>query len=161
MNEVVLRRPTQKDLAGLFALWKEQTDFHYELDPAYYTPSAPDEDKQFEAYFTKALDTHDPYFFVAEVEGILVGFITYKKGHANYFDTAIQEYGWVMEVFVHHEYRNHGIGTKLMEEAAKFFKAEGLQYVKVEVSTRNTNAMQFYKNNGFFTHVEVMYKKIT
>ncbi len=160
MNEIIVRRPTSKDLVALFALWKKQTDFHYELDPAYYTPSAPDEDKQFEAYFTKALETHDPYFFIAEVQGIIVGFITYKKGLANYFDTVIQEFGWVLEIFIDPEYRNHGIGTKLMEEAAKFFKSEGLQYVKVEVSSHNTNAMQFYKKNGFISHVEVMYKKI-
>lgn len=160
MNEVILRRPVHKDLAALFALWKKQTAFHYELDPLYYVPNAPDEDKQFESYFTKALETNDPYFFVAEVNGILVGFITYKKGHANYFDTTIQEYGWVLELFVDTEYRNHGIGTKLMEEAAKFFKSEGLHYIKVEISAHNTNAMQFYKNNGFVSHVNLVYKKI-
>lgn len=47
-----------------------------------------------------------------------------------------------------------------MEEAAKFFKAEGLQYIKVEVSSHNTNATQFYQKNGFVSHVDVMYKKI-
>ncbi len=161
MDQVIVRRPTSKDLAALFALWKKQTDFHYELDLAYYAPSAPDEDKKFEKYFTNALSTNDPYFFVAEVNGILVGFITYKKGQANYFDTVIQEYGWVLELFIDSEYRDHGIGTKLMEEAAKFFKSEGLQYVKVEVSSHNTNAIQFYQKNGFVSHVDVMYKKIT
>lgn len=161
MDQVIVRRPTSRDLAALFALWKKQTDFHYELDPGYYTPSAADEDKMFEKYFTNALATNDPYFFVAEVNGILVGFITYKKGQANYFDTVIQEYGWVLELFIDSEYRDHGIGTKLMEEAAKFFKAEGLQYVKVEVSSHNTNAIQFYQKNGFVSHVDVMYKKIT
>ena len=161
MDQVIIRRPTIKDLAALFALWKEQTVFHYELDPAYYTPSAADEDKEFEKYFTNALATSDPYFFVAEVQGILVGFITYKKGVANYFDTTIQEYGWVLELFIDSEYRNHGVGAKLMEEAAKFFKSEGLQYVKVEVSSHNTNATQFYQKNGFVSHVDVMYKKIT
>lgn len=161
MDQVVVRRPTLKDLQALFKLWKQQTDFHYELDPVYYSSSAPDEDKQFEKYFTNALLTNDPYFFLAEVEGIGVGFITYKKGKASYFDTVIQEYGWVLELFIHPEYRNHGIGTRLMEEVAKFFKSEGLQYVKVEVSTHNTNALQFYKKNGFISHVDMMYKKLT
>ena len=161
MENNLIRKPTSEDLPALIPLWIGESDFHHELDPEYYTPTASDEDKQFEKYFLDALATNDPYFLIAEMEEKVVGFVMYKKGKADYFDTNIVDFGEVLELFVDPDFRKKGIGEKLVNEVEKFFKEEGLAYLKLEASSRNDNAIKFYQEHGFEDHVTVMYKKIS
>lgn len=157
---VVIRKAGEEDEKAIYPLWKEQTVFHYELDPAYYVSLASDEEQQYHDYFLQTLETNDPHFLVAEVDEKIVGFTTVKKSKAQYFDSIIEEYGWVLELFVDEEYRNHGIGKQLLDEAAKVMRSEGIEYLKLEVSSRNTNAQKFYEDSGFDEHIRVMVKKI-
>ncbi|HSA83505.1 MAG TPA: GNAT family N-acetyltransferase [Patescibacteria group bacterium] len=157
---ILVRKALQEDRQAIFPLWQAQIQFHYELDSGFYPPLALDEEKQFEAYFTHALKNDDPYFYIAEMDGKIVGFTTFKKGHAQYDDNAITEYGWVLELFVEESYRKHGVGKQLIDEAAKVFQAQGITHLKLDVSTHNNNALKFYEDNGFENHVAILYKKI-
>ena len=158
---ILIRKAVKEDMDKIFLMYKDQTILHYDLDPDYYAALAPDEKEQFEKYFTKALSSHEPYFFVAEVDGVIVGFSTFKKSQAANDDSHIKEYCYLLELFVKEEYRKHGIGQKLLEGVEKYCKEEGIYYVRLEVSPRNENAVQFYNDYGFVNHVDVMYKKIT
>lgn len=47
------------------------------------------------------------------------------------------------------EYRKLGIGSRLFEEFKAICKENDIKELKVVASYKNTNAINFYKKNGF------------
>ena len=50
---------------------------------------------------------------------------------------------------VNEEYRNQGIGTKMINHARQISKNEGYSYVILKVDNDNTKAERLYKELGF------------
>ncbi len=46
-------------------------------------------------------------------------------------------------------YQNHGVASDLLELAIKSAEQKGFQVIKLEVNSKNNNAMKFYKKSGF------------
>ncbi|HHY25741.1 MAG TPA: GNAT family N-acetyltransferase [Desulfitobacterium dehalogenans] len=66
--------------------------------------------------------------------------------------------GWVMDIAVLEEYRNHGIGKVLMEEAEAYCREKGIQYLGLAVSSHNVQALRLYQNLGFAEERKLMVK---
>jgi len=47
------------------------------------------------------------------------------------------------------EYRNQGLGVKLIEEAAKYVRENGGECIYVDTYAANSGAIRFYSKNGF------------
>jgi len=160
MNKITIRKPSLDDLPSLIVLWHGQYKYHHDLDSTYYVSNSTKLDKKYEQYLSQAINKNDPYILVAVQENILVGFITYEKVDAGYFDTNIVEHGDVLELYLDPKYRKTGIGKKLMAEVEKFFKNEGINFMRLQCSTFNKNALGFYKDIGFTNRQSLLYKKI-
>lgn len=159
-NTIVIRIPDLSDLQGLIYLWRGQYDYHHNLDSTYYVSNSEELDKKFKKYLEQAIKKSNPNILVAEKEGKLIGFITYEKVDADYFDTNIIEHGDILELYVDPKYRKMGAGKKLMIEVEKFFKNKGVEYLSLQCSTFNKNALDFYKKYGFTNRQSLLYKRI-
>lgn len=158
--KIKIRKPNLKDLPQLIPLWQKQYAYHHDLDSDYYVSNSAQLDEKFKKYLTKAIEKDDPYILVAEKEGKLVGFVTYEKAEADYFDTNFTEHGDILELFVENTYRKKGIGKLLMDTVEKIFKDQGLDIINLQCSTFNKNALSFYKNLGLVNRQSLLYKKI-
>lgn len=78
-------------------------------------------------------------FYVAEQEGVIVGFANYSN---------IQTGQWVelAAIYLHPEYQKQGIGTALLQKGIEDLKPA---YVCINVEKDNTIGMNFYKAKGF------------
>ncbi|WP_150285476.1 GNAT family N-acetyltransferase [Rummeliibacillus sp. TYF-LIM-RU47] len=78
-------------------------------------------------------------FYVAEQEGVIVGFANYSN---------IQSGQWVelAAIYLHPEYQKQGIGTALLQKGIEDLKPA---YVCINVEKDNTIGMNFYKAKGF------------
>jgi ribosomal protein S18 acetylase RimI-like enzyme len=47
------------------------------------------------------------------------------------------------------EYRNQGLGTRLLERIKSHLQSLGCDYLELHVLASNLNAINFYKSNGF------------
>lgn len=56
-----------------------------------------------------------------------------------------------MAVFIHHDYRHHGIATMLTHRAVDDAQAQGLRYIWVLISSDNNSARQGLLKFGFHT----------
>jgi len=82
------------------------------------------------------------YFFVAEdsEDGKIVGFVggSVRSGH-----------GHISGIAVDKEFRNKGVGGRLLAAAEDEFRRAGFDRVTLEVRVSNENAIRFYENRGY------------
>jgi|SRR3990167_9023183 len=159
-RKIDIKKPTLDDIPGLLSLWRGQYDYHHDLDSTYYVPNSNDLDKKFQLYLTEAVVNNRPHILIATSEDKIVGFVTYEKVEADYFDTSIVEHGDVLELYIDDRYRKYGIGNKLMSKVENFFKGEGLEFMSLQCSTYNKNALDFYSKSGYINRQSLLYKKI-
>ena len=81
---------------------------------------------------------------IAEVEGKVVGFLTYRLDN-------VKVIGEIGNNAVAPEYQNHGIGTKLCQEALEIFKAAGMTTATVStgLDEGHAPARKMYEKVGF------------
>jgi len=161
MNNIQIVKPQIVDVAELVKLWKEQYDFHHNLDSEYYVPYSRDLEKEFNRLITKAITNGEPHLLVAKDGDHIVGFVTFEEDSEEYFDTNIKKFGVVIELYVSESSRKKGVGKKLMSEAEKYFASKGLQHVKLACSTFNKNALNFYEKSQYINRQSYLFKKIT
>ena len=83
-----------------------------------------------------------PDGFIVAVEdrkfiGFAVGTITYE------------EKGKIILIGVDKDYRNKGIGSKLLKRLLLIFSLKDINEVELEVRVSNSNAIKFYEKRGF------------
>lgn len=101
---------------------------------------------------------NDQYIFVATENNKIVGFITgeilKKKAWYNV------QLGEINNIFVLKEYRQKGIGKKLIETIINSFKEEGITNIQLYTFSNNTDAIKFYEKIGFKKYnVQMLYEK--
>lgn len=57
--------------------------------------------------------------------------------------------GWIVQMGVRPPWRNRGLGSALLCEAMRRFKAEGLRYAILDVNVNNPQALSVYRRLGF------------
>jgi ribosomal protein S18 acetylase RimI-like enzyme len=79
----------------------------------------------------------------------IVGYLAATLGYSLEFGGP---YGLIDEVYVHPDYRNHGLGTALIEEMLRACAAKGLVAVRLELERVNDGALRLYHRLGFEKH---------
>ena len=153
-------KPQLAELPELIKLWKGQYKYHHNLDSIYYVSTSSPLRKKFREYLEKAINKNRPNILVARKRGKLVGFITYEVTKADYFDTNIEKYGEVIELFVSENYRKKGVGKKLLQGAEAYFRQNGIEWIELQVSTFNRNAISAYKHLDYQNRQSLMFKKL-
>jgi ribosomal-protein-alanine N-acetyltransferase len=103
-------------------------------------------------YFYESLLAELPEaFLVAEHKGKLVGYIMCKTeyGFSNFKKLGFVKKGHVVSVAVLEEYRRHGLGSAIVEEAIKGVKEKRCDELYLEVRCSNNDAVRLYEKLGF------------
>lgn len=89
------------------------------------------------------------FFFVAEDKKKIIGMAT---GHVGERDESVvyktERMGFVDEICIHPDYRNSGVGRKLVDILLKELYRQGIEFIGVGVAFKNP-AFHFYKTLGF------------
>jgi ribosomal-protein-alanine N-acetyltransferase len=97
------------------------------------------------AAFERLLDA--PAFFVAEVDGDVVGYVV-----ADTVPNHGPSIGHVKDIAVHPEHRGEGVGRTLLSRALMDLFVEGAGRVKLEVRESNERAQRLYADFEFEVH---------
>jgi len=111
--------------------------------------------KEGEEYFRKKIEGKDECALIAIADGKIVGYLVGGLAEVESYRKISQiiELG---NMFVLENYRNLGIGTKLIKEFFNWCKTKGINRMKVVVSAGNVRGINFYKKNGFFDYDVVL-----
>lgn len=80
--------------------------------------------------------------FVAESEGLVVGYITTRLNR-------ISRIGWIPNLAVDPAHQGRGLGRGLIEYAVEFFKSQGMEVAKIETLEQNPVGQKLYPACGF------------
>jgi ribosomal protein S18 acetylase RimI-like enzyme len=67
---------------------------------------------------------------------------------------------YISDLVVRKQHRGKGIGKQLMKQAEKLARAKKINYIKLIVYSKNTKAVEFYKEVGFTDYEQTMLKKL-
>lgn len=157
---IIVREPKINDLPLIMILWKEQYEYHNDLDGVYYVAYSDRLEKKFKSYIEKSILKNDPFMKIAVFKNEIVGFVTYEEEDADYFDTKIEKFGVVIELYVKKAWRKKGIGKLLLVWVEKYFREKGLKDMEIQCSSFNVNALSFYKHCKYINRQTFLFKKL-
>lgn len=138
--------------------WKDfdaVLEFHKEIHAELYT--TPFDENKVKAVYNDFYENARKGMLVAEENGKIVGNILLKIEKSKYTGVNVCHVSWV---FVKKDFRNKGIGNALLNEAEKFAKAHGIEWLTLNTNIKNQEALDFYKAQGFEEFQLRMRKKI-
>jgi L-amino acid N-acyltransferase YncA len=143
-----IRKATQKDIPAISGLIREMAKYHNKLDKFYATSISK---KALKSYIGEFLRDRNRVAIVAEENKKMVGYIL---GSIRIYPVYISrtKSGCLDEAFVDMNYRNKGIGKKLLSELVKWFKSKKIRDVVASVDARNETSIKIWKKLGFHTH---------
>jgi ribosomal protein S18 acetylase RimI-like enzyme len=84
--------------------------------------------------------------FVAEVDGQIVGF---SINRSTYLMVPLTEVCIIHAILVDPAYREHGIGSKLIQALLDYCQAEGIGTVRALIPTGNEELQDIFRRHGF------------
>ena len=99
-----------------------------------------------EKYFRESIETKEGCFFIAEVEGEVVGYVNGAKLDLPYRKS---KYFEIQNLGVIPERKKQGIGSMLLEKASVWAKNNGFEKIYLNSYIKNSEAVNFYRSKGF------------
>lgn len=143
---IKIRKATNSDLSSI----QELNNKLFELDKKYDDSLKigwPFEEKGTK-YFTDMIN--DEFVYVAEEEYRIIGYLAGRINIKN--SCVIKSQAEIDNMYILDSYRNHGIGTMLINEFKRYCLENNIEELKVTTYQSNENALNFYKTNGFNSH---------
>ena len=133
-NEISIRFATSKDIAEVIAI-------NYKTLPEHYSNS----------FFMELLLDSPETFIVAEINNKIIGYIMCRieYGFSILKRMSLARKGHVVSFAVLEEYREKGVGKKMVEQAIEGMKIKKCNESYLEVRTDNQAAINLYANLGF------------
>jgi len=139
--------------------FEEIAKLHHELDKLevdwhpYPIPSISSSRKWLKKRFGK----RNAVVFVADGNGKIAGFLYGWIEKRDYHYRA-KRFGVCSDLFVSAEYRQMGVGRKLIKKFEDWCKRNGLKYLELTTNVKNAAARRFYPAIGF-KEFEIFYTK--
>ena len=96
-------------------------------------------------YFEDLITNH--YVVVAILNNEIVGYLAGTINEKGIYEEI--QYGEINNMFIKDNLRGYGVGKKLVNEFKKYCKENNVYNLIVTASAKNSNAINFYKKNGF------------
>jgi RimJ/RimL family protein N-acetyltransferase len=144
ITDVTIREATPDDAPALIEQVRrlaEEPNIDIPLGPGEFTLTE-EQERQVLAEYAAA---ENSVFLVAEARGQIVGMLNCQGGKRKATRHAV-----TLGMSVRKEYRNQGIGGKLMERAIEWAQATGVvTRIELAVYARNAGAIHLYERYGF------------
>lgn len=88
----------------------------------------------------------DPIIYVAEIEGLIVGFI-HLHSLKDYYRR--RDHGHIADIVVAEGREGQGVATALMAKAEEWCRAQGYDWLSLSVFEQNDRAERLYRKLGF------------
>ena len=144
---------TPEDIDELFPLWLELMQQHQTMHKVF--KCKPNHENILKAELHKRIREKDTKVFTYEQEGHWTGMIicSIRQG-VNGFE--LSRKGYIAEIIIKEAYRSKGIGKELFEVARNWLQDKGADHIELQVSVRNTGAVNFWESIGFSVSTQHM-----
>ena len=146
--KTTIRKATLEDYSAVCEVYEEIDAQHRDQLPHIFRkPDGPAREKD---YYTGLVSDDAVGFFVAEVEGSIVGFGHVMLVHSHDFPILKpRQYAVVDCIAIKAGFQHHGIGKDLMTKMQAWAEIKGASAIELNVYEFNQNAIAFYEGLGF------------
>ena len=144
MDDLIIRKAHINDLEYIQELNNEL----FKLEKENYDPTLVSNwplTEEGKKYFEDLINNH--YVVVATINNEIVGYLAGSINEKGSYEDV--QYGEINNMFINDNYRGYGIGKKLINSFKDYCKERNINNLIVTASSKNINAINFYKNNGF------------
>ncbi|HAQ61906.1 TPA: N-acetyltransferase [Candidatus Delongbacteria bacterium] len=133
-------------------------ELHSRIEPDIYKPHDEEEIKKF---FDSFLIKDNVFAYIAYFEDTPAGYIVlikrdYPEGPFTKRHLSIH----IDQICVENKFKGKGIGKSLIGFTTQFAKDNGINRIELDFWTKNKNAGEFFKSQGFETYDEKMRKTL-
>lgn len=147
MESLSIRPASPDDAEGIAATYLQSAEHHANLDPARYFVPAPETiaARYREGRQHPPTETASTITLVAELDGLIVGFVDARLEQSPDAMHRDLLYCHVIEIAVDERHRSSGIGERLLEAAEDWGRRNGAALALLEYLASNTRAAEFYQ----------------
>lgn len=151
-DELVIRFASASDLPEVVALWKVMMDYHFNLEPVF--ERSPEGHLFFQTFAKKHIEDDDKFLLIAKIGDDAAGFC---EGEIRTNPPVLKNasYGYITDMVVAEKFRRQNVGTKLFQEAKKWFAEKGLDRIQLSVLIKNEISNPFWEKMGFAPMLEM------
>lgn len=143
-----IRKAEARDVEALGRLGAMLMRVHYEFDRQRFLAPGAGAESGYARFLGSVLDSPDNCVFVAEQEGAIAGYV-YAALEPLSWKELRGPAGFIHDVAVAPELRRSGTGTKLMEAAIDWLRAQGAPRVILGTAAPNAGAQALFRRLGF------------
>jgi ribosomal protein S18 acetylase RimI-like enzyme len=145
---VSIRKAERRDMPAVGRLGAMLMRTHYAFDPQRFLAPGEGTERGYASFLGSVLDSHEDCVFVAEHEGVIVGYV-YAALEPLSWKELRGPAGFVHDVAVAEEVRQSGIATKLMQVAIGWLRDHGAPRVVLWSAAPNAAAQSLFRRIGF------------
>lgn len=144
--ETIFRLIDKQQFSLIRELWEELNKIHY------------NDSVNFKNYFESfTFDQRIKAFESIEDKYIRIEIVQIKDEIIGYcISTITNEIGDIQSLFIDSEYRSHGFGEKLVNNALSWFRSADCNRYQVTVAEGHESVFGFYKKMGFYPRKTVL-----
>ena len=151
----MLELATKYDRSAVNRLARQVHEMHVQWRPDLYTMP---EELFPEERFSELIRNRELY--VAKLNGAVAGFCWLKMRKSEDIGRIPRKIMEIHQFCVDEDFRNHGIGTQMMEEVRVLARAFGCTDLQLGVYPQNDAAVSFYQKCGFMIRSIDMQRKV-
>ncbi|MBO9875161.1 MULTISPECIES: GNAT family N-acetyltransferase [Xanthomonas] len=153
------REAIASDLPAICALGDEVNALHHAAFPQVFAGAGAADRNA--AHWTRSIGQDDATTFVAEAQGVLVGFVTVGIFAESHSLLQPMRFGRVGSVGITQSHRGRGIGPALMQHAHDWVARRGGVEMRLNVWAFNTHALHVYEELGYEVRSLTLVKPLT
>jgi GNAT superfamily N-acetyltransferase len=140
-------------------MWRELMAYHRALDARFVV--APDGEEKYVRHVQEMIRSRDARVLVAEetVGSMLIGYV---MGEIQVRPPMALPgtYGFVSDIYVRDAWREHGVGTALVEELKRWFLLRKATAMELYIAEANPAATEFWKAMGMTSFLRLMHTEL-
>jgi GNAT superfamily N-acetyltransferase len=113
-----------------------------------------------EQYYKYNITSKDSVTYVAEAKGKIVGYLIGAKCTPVSYLSKEYKIAEIENMYVEEEFRNEGLGKKLISKFEEWAAKKGFNLVEVTASYDNIAARKFYNSNSYKEQITTLYKEV-
>ncbi len=145
---IQIQKATPKHLDEIVSLWLKLMNLHKGFDEEFFadTDSSGEEYKMILDWNFR--DTMS-MLFIATIDNKIIGYVTADISWFKYSSYNSSNYCTIGDIMIDEDYRHLGIGKLFIAEIKKWAKSESTNKIVLDVFSKNTKALSFFKKQGF------------
>jgi ribosomal protein S18 acetylase RimI-like enzyme len=156
--DITIRQATSADASVLGKFGMRLTELHHEFDPRRFIAPTSGTEAAYGSFLKSQIDRRDGTLLVAEVEGVLAGYVWDGVEGTDYMSLRGPA-GVIYDLFVDPDRRRQGIGRLLLRASLSSLKAMKSERVVLSTAHRNAAAQALFASEGFRpTMIELTYE---